>query len=69
MTDAERATTLKAKGWVAFVRNDGLHAVRDSSGHQIGTGENPDAAVAAALAVGQPERAVGASPKGKGTDE
>lgn len=55
MTDAERTKLLADKGWTCGPRNDGQVAVRDSSGNQIGVGESPDAAVAAAVEYGRPE--------------
>jgi len=56
MTEAERATLLKAKAWTIGQRNDGQYGVRDSSGNQVGVGPDPDAAITAAVDYGTPAR-------------
>lgn len=45
---------LKAKGWTLAQRGDGLHAVWDSTGNQVGVGDSPDTAVRAAIAASTP---------------
>jgi len=62
MTEKERTTLLAEKSWTLGTRNDGQHAVWDSSGQQIGIGATADEAIAAAIETGKKPKA---SSKGK----